>query len=818
MTETTQNNKVFQNMAEVRILPTDRSLHPVHINTSIKSSLFKVTQRRWQKMANLIARIVNVPACVIIRLRQDDMIIMASCKTEGNPYTAGETFPLGKGHCSEAIVGQKSPLLVADASSHPDWKNSPSFNGRMNSFYGLPINWENGELFGSLCVFDNKANTFDDKLILHIKEFRDILEEDLKSIQFNANMRAEQTRHTRKIAYQETHDLLTDLLNPYAFKRAARKALPRQFDRIIDKSAVGILNVNFFKKINQQYGYATADQVLQHIASLLEQLRTDKKIKLAGRYAGDKFSFLITGIHSEEEARAAIQPLYKALEIQLRLNDDDLTVTCTTGICLFPECGFDIEELIMKADLIQGRAKEKGGICFYNRTADDHIQRELLIQRSLEKAVHDDEIKVFYQPQIDQEGRLISVEALVRWYNSSLGQVSPDEFIPISENTGLIQELGFYIFETACRDIQPVEFDGHPLRVSINVSPKQLLQPDFCTFITAITRDTEISPTRITLEITENILLNDIDEVMPVFESLIKAGFGLSIDDFGTGYSSLKYLSKLPITEVKIDKSFIHDILTNLQNQLLVKSVIAISDAGHIQVVAEGVETEEQARWLLNNNCEIQQGWLYDKALPIKELLAKYTPVKGRAGRDHLFNGQALVSLITDEKGEEWDTKQILTTLNSGFDFYTKNVYEFLLYIHVDSGKAVGTSRGGEKLVRTSRFDQFTAQYLLGNVVDPNNVDSAAISHYLSLDNVCRQLEKKETYTVLVKKTGEDSSIRYKKNCFCYMDRATGILIYSCIDITDVTVDLQEQLPGLATLLSSPASEGITLRETATRR
>ncbi len=193
MTETTQNNRVFQSMAEVRILPTDRSLHSVHINTSIKSSLFQVTQRRWQKMANLIARIGDVPACVITRLRQEDMIIMASCKTEGTPYSVGETFPLGKGHCSEAIAGKQSPLLVADASSHPYWKNSPSFTGRMNSFSGMQINWENGELFGSLCVFDNKANTFDDKLILHIKEFRDILEEDLKSIQSNANMRAEQT-------------------------------------------------------------------------------------------------------------------------------------------------------------------------------------------------------------------------------------------------------------------------------------------------------------------------------------------------------------------------------------------------------------------------------------------------------------------------------------------------------------------------------------------------------------------------------------------------------------------------------------------------
>lgn len=658
MTKITQGNKVFLSRVDICFLPTETSLHTAHLNTPVKSSPFEKKQHHWQKMVTLIARLTEVSGCFIMRFRENDMVIMASSETEGNPYTEGDIFPLGEGRCCEAVSAPNTSLMVTNASSNPEWENSPSFTGKMNSCYILPLNLEDGDLFGSFCILDDKANTFDDKFTLLVKEFHGILEENLKSIQSYAHRHAEQTRHTSEaIAYQETHDLLTDLLNPYAFKHAARETLPRQLDRVLDKAAIGILNINFFAKINQQYGYAAADQVLQYIAYLLEQLRVAQKIKLAGRYGGgDKFSFLITTIHSEEEARAAIQPLYAALDIKLHINDTaiDLTINCTTGICLFPEYGVDIDELIMKADLVQDRAKKKGGICFYDRTADDHIQRELLIQRSLAQALHDGEIKVFYQPQIDRQGHLFSVEALVRWSNSSLGQVSPEEFIPIAENTNLIHELGFYIFETACRDIQPVEFDGRPLRVSINVSPRQLLQPDFCTFITARARDTGISPTRLTLEITENVLLNDIDEVMPIFNSLIKAGFSLSIDDFGTGYSSLKYLSKLPITEVKVDKSFIDDILTNPQNQQLVKSVIGINNWGRIRVVAEGMETEEQAKWLLNNNCDLQQGWLYDKALPIDKLLAKYTESKGRADWEHLFTGPELISLVTGEKEQEY--------------------------------------------------------------------------------------------------------------------------------------------------------------------
>ncbi|MBM9519733.1 EAL domain-containing protein [Desulforhopalus vacuolatus] len=658
MTKKPQDNKVFLSRPEICFLPTETSLHTVHLDTPVESLLFEKKQHHWQKMVNLIARLTEVSSCFIMKFRNNDMIIMASSTTDDNPYTEGEIFPFGEGRCSEVVIAPNTSLLVTNASSHPEWKNSPSFTGRMNSCYILPLNLENGDVFGNFCIIDDKNDTFDDKFILLIKDFRDILAEDLKCIQSSAHINAEQTRYTtEKIAYQETHDLLTDLLNPYAFKRTASEILLRQLNRVDDKAAIGILNINFFTKINQQYGYAAADQVLQYIAYLLEQLRVAHKIKVGGRYGGgDKFSFLITGIHSEEEARAAIQPIYTALDIKLHINDTniDLTVTCTTGICFFPKYGVDIGELIMKADLIQGRAKKKGDIYFYDQIADDYIQRELLIQRSLEQAIHDGEINVFYQPQIDQQGRLISVEALVRWSNSSLGQVSPEEFIPIAESTDLIHELGFFIFETACRDIQPVEFDGRPLRVSINVSPKQLLQADFCTFVTAIIKNTKISPKRIILEITENILLNDIDEVMPIFKSLIKAGFSLSIDDFGTGYSSLKYLSKMPITEVKIDKIFINDILTNPQNQQLVKSVIAINNWGRIHVVAEGVETEEQAKWLLNNNCDIQQGWLYDKALPIDKLLAKYTQNEGRADQGHLFNGPELVALATGEKGQEY--------------------------------------------------------------------------------------------------------------------------------------------------------------------
>lgn len=771
--------------ARVRLFPGDSSLQSVPVNTAITSAVYAEKQLRWQKMVNLLAHLIKVPACMIMQLRPEEMVLFASSESADNPCATGESYPLGEGNCCEAVCGGNTPILVEDAARDPIWQ-STSFFRHMTACYGLPLTWPNGDFFGSLCVLDCKPNNFAGKTRDLIHEIHEILQEDLRTIQADAALRQKQSQHTEKIAYQETHDHLTDLLTPYAFKHSAGEMLPSRPDPVT-RSAVGILNINHFKKLNQQYGYTVADQILQHVAGLLDKLHTNGNIQLAGRYAGDKFSFLLTRIHSKEELIAALQPLFNTLQIPLRLGADDVTIICTTGICVFPDCGLDIDELIMKADLIQSRAREKGGVHFYDRATNEKIQRELRIQRSLEQALHDGEITVHYQPQINRDGTLVSVEALVRWNSPALGQVFPNEFIPIAENINLIHELGLYIFETACRDIKPISFEGQPLKVSVNVSPHQFLHPDFYSSLTAIVRDTGIGGERIIIEITENVLLDDLDKVLPIFNALIECGFGLSIDDFGTGYSSLKYLSKLPLTEVKVDRSFINNITSNLQDQLLVKSVIAISDAGKIRVVAEGVETEKQAEWLLMNNCKIQQGWFYDKAMPLEQLVEKYTLSRGRVPQTDIFLRHNLMSLMTDDRNSEWDSEAACTLFNTSvFKFYVKNIFEFLLYIHADSGKVIGTSKSVDGLFQAANFDQFAREHISTKCELSDTTSCARLQQMTELEYVLEKLALEDTHTVVIPQQRADGSIACKKGSFRWLDRKNRLIIFSCIDITDV--------------------------------
>ncbi len=296
---------------------------------------------------------------------------------------------------------------------------------------------------------------------------------------------------------------------------------------------------------------------------------------------------------------------------------------------MYPADGQEPEELISKADIVlyKSKARHKGDVLFFDDSINARVLYDFTLEEQLRLALENNELSVVYQPQIDVlSGRIHGIEALCRWHNKELGHVSPIDFIAVAENIGMIHDIGWFVVKQASSDFKTLMASAtQPVSLSINISPKQLLQTDFVENITNEIRSSGIETHTVTLEITENVLISDIICVSPILEKLRTRGFKLSLDDFGTGYSSLSYLSNLPINEIKIDRSFIDKLLTSSESESLVKAIIAIGKSCNTQIVAEGVETQEQYKRLSQYHCDIVQGYYFDKPLSIRELSEKYT-------------------------------------------------------------------------------------------------------------------------------------------------------------------------------------------------
>ena len=274
--------------------------------------------------------------------------------------------------------------------------------------------------------------------------------------------------------------------------------------------------------------------------------------------------------------------------------------------------------------LYKSKARQKGDVLFFDSKINQQVQYVFLLERELRGAVERGELSVVYQPQIDaKSGKLYGVESLLRWHNPQLGHVSPLEFISLAEEIGLINQLGEFVLERSCEEISQ-HFPDSDLMLSINISPMQLTNEMFVPQLLAAIARHNLTSKRITLEITENVLINDLPKVTPIITQLKELGFTISLDDFGTGYSSLSYLSNLSLDELKIDRVFIDKMLTSEQSDSLVKAIMAIAQSANMRVVAEGVETLAQKEVLINYGCDILQGYLIEKPIAAELLVEKY--------------------------------------------------------------------------------------------------------------------------------------------------------------------------------------------------
>jgi EAL domain-containing protein (putative c-di-GMP-specific phosphodiesterase class I) len=321
---------------------------------------------------------------------------------------------------------------------------------------------------------------------------------------------------------------------------------------------------------------------------------------------------------------AVAQKLLSALSQVLMVEDQELFVTASIGISLFPSDGADVESLMKCADVAMYRAKEHGrnNYQFYKPDMNARTHELLLLEGKLRQALDLNQLVLYYQPQIDLvSGHLIGMEALVRWQHPEEGLILPDDFIFLAEETGLIVPIGEWVLQTACAQNRAWQERGYaPIQMGVNISAHQFKQPGFIDMIDQVLERTGLDPEWLMLEITESSIMENVEQTVKVLTDLKARGIQLAIDDFGTGYSSLSYLKRFPITKLKIDRSFIRDITTDPNDAAIAASVIALANTMNMGVIAEGVETKEQLRFLLEKGCDQCQGFLFSRPLPAGKL------------------------------------------------------------------------------------------------------------------------------------------------------------------------------------------------------
>lgn len=427
------------------------------------------------------------------------------------------------------------------------------------------------------------------------------------------------------VKYQATHDLLTDLPNQRLLLEYLQTAVEMS-NHNQHQFCVICFTINELEKINDGLGHKLGDFVIKTVAQRFKKLfgkespdytsMADYVVALSRK---DVFIILLQPLYKLEELEDKVETLFSILDEPVQAKKNQIKLTASIGVSIFPNDGMTPNSLLMNADAAMLRAKQRGGntINFYKSEINADISRQLEIESNLHNAVEKKEFILHYQPFIDlTDRRICGAEALIRWQNAALGFLSPVEFIHLAEANGIIVQLGEWVLNTACRQTKIWQDLGFPeFKIAVNLSAKQLHQKDIVETIANILKETNIRPETLELELTETAAFNV--EIIPILKQLKDMGLSLSIDDFGTGYSGLSNLKLFSIDKLKIDQSFVKDVMTNTDSQIIVSNTIKLAKKLNISVLAEGVETKEQLEFLESNGCDLIQGYYFSKPLDV---------------------------------------------------------------------------------------------------------------------------------------------------------------------------------------------------------
>lgn len=425
----------------------------------------------------------------------------------------------------------------------------------------------------------------------------------------------ERKKFEESLRHQATHDELTGLPNRWLFRLQLDQALARA-GRSGLRVAVLFLDLDYFKTINDSFGHATGDALLVQVGTRMRSVLRENDA--LARLGGDEFAILLTDLTDVDEAVSVATKLLLSLQASYRLQDRDVYSGGSLGLAFYPDDARDSDTLLRYADMAMYQAKQagRGAYACYSMEMDRRVHEDMRLHTGLKEAIAQGILQLHYQPQIDVEsGAIVGAEALLRWHDSELGDVSPARFIPVAEATGLILPLSNWVLETACEQIAAWAQAGTPLRVAINVSAQQFRQRDLPDMVRAALARTGAQAEWLDIEITESVAMTQPEQAREQLHALVALGCRVALDDFGTGYSSLAYLKALPVSKLKIDKSFMDGIPDDAGDATISRAIIALAHSLGMTLVAEGVETDAQLAFLRQYGCEVYQGWLYAKAM-----------------------------------------------------------------------------------------------------------------------------------------------------------------------------------------------------------
>lgn len=438
---------------------------------------------------------------------------------------------------------------------------------------------------------------------------------------------SEKKRAEAEIYRLAFYDTLTGLPNRTLLLERMEQtlAMTRRFGH---HSAIISFNIDRFKTVNDAGGQMLGDALLKAVGERLKA--TLREADVVARISGDEFGILLTDLSPEQHAAAHLalnvsEKIHSSLQQPLRAGNEHLALTACMGIALFPESDEDIPlDILRRANtaLHHAKTRGRGQAAFFEGALDQIAKQRFDIERELHQAITGNELRVFLQPQVDAAGNIVGAEALVRWQHPQRGLIPPGIFIPIAEESNLIIEIGTWVFTEVCRLLAREDMAALPIRIAVNISPRHFRQLDFVGQIRDGLASTGADPTHLTLEVTEGLVIDNINDVIAKMTELSAMGIHFSMDDFGTGYSSLSYLKRLPIHELKIDKSFIQDLTIDPEDDALVETILAVAKLMHLKVVAEGVETTEQAAFLNLRGQVIHQGYLFGRPEQAETVIA----------------------------------------------------------------------------------------------------------------------------------------------------------------------------------------------------
>ena len=465
-----------------------------------------------------------------------------------------------------------------------------------------------------------------------------------KELQEKVKKLTESEERLKILAYK---DILTNLPNRISFFDAVTDHILKFPDK---KKALIFFDIDNFKYINDTLGHLVGDQLIIAIGERLTNLVDNNKS--AYRISGDEFVIFIHEYEEQKEVENYTEQLMKSIREPYTFPNISLNISISAGITLYPLHGVDIDTLFKCADIAMSYAKSKdrGGYSFYHECMEANLEERMMLGNELRRALDKNEFQLYYQPQIDTDtGKICKFEALLRWHNQKLGNVPPIKFIEIAEETHLINPIGDWVLNEACRFLKELHSLGQSdIRISINVSAIQLMQVDFVDKVINTLKHYDVDPKYLEIEVTESVLIEFYENIREKLVLLKSKGISIALDDFGSGYSSLKYLTQMPINTLKIDKSFIHSISQNIQGEILTSMIISLGKKLGLSVVAEGVETKEQVKYLEKIKCHMIQGYYYSKPVPREEvfnLLNKKSLIKKDSYQEEYYGRNSFLAV-----------------------------------------------------------------------------------------------------------------------------------------------------------------------------